>query len=83
MNITYRIFKQNRYLFNLEIEPNYIPQPMRKERTEKYDCTVELLTKLGFLGQFSVQENGRMKRGFKDGLELRRAYFNVTDVKLA
>lgn len=67
------------YIFNLEIEPNYLPHPMPEERTENYRKTVELLESLGVLGQFSVQENGLMVPEPTNDLDIRKAHFDIFD----
>ena len=68
-----------RYLFNLEIEPNYLPEPIPEEREEKYRETVQLLKSQGVLGQFSIQENGLIAPGHTKGLEAKRAHFHIFD----
>ncbi len=55
---------------------------MPEERAERYHTTIGLLRERGLLGQFSVQENGRMKKGFKGGLPVRSAYFDIFDREL-
>jgi len=68
-----------RYLFNLKIEPNYLPEPIPEEREEKYRETIRLLKSLGVMGWFSIQENGLMIPGHTNGLETKMARFDIFD----
>ncbi len=70
-----------RYIFNLEIEPKYHPQPMAEELTGKYNETIALLEERGFLGRFSIREDGKMERGFHTGLETRGANLDIFDTE--
>ncbi|MBI2085658.1 MAG: hypothetical protein HYT71_04055 [Candidatus Aenigmarchaeota archaeon] len=67
------------YVFNLEIEPRYFPQPMGEERTEPYNVTVKLLAELGILGQLTVRDNGMIERSFQPNIKTRKAYFDIFD----
>ena len=68
-----------RYLFNLEIEPNYLPEHIPEEREEKYRETIRLLESLGVMGRFSIQENGLMIPRHTNGLETKMAQFDIFD----
>ncbi|MBI3412932.1 MAG: hypothetical protein HY051_02515 [Candidatus Aenigmarchaeota archaeon] len=52
---------------------------MAEELTGKYNEAVTLLEELGIIGRFAIREDGKMEKGFQEGLETRKASLDIFD----
>ena len=71
------------YLFNLKINPQYSRGEIPEGREGLYRQSVELLKQSGYVGEFCVQDNGRMERGFREGLPVKEAKFDISERELS